>query len=161
MLYNMSDNQLVAAERAGNERAGVELAIRHRAVLLKSIGRRIGFGDVAEHVADAAFASAREHFDPVNDAYFSCLLRFADEHSADLVPPIIKIAEKYRVPGYDTRDAAMSASLKAKLLQTPEGRDSVAKWKADDEHPLRELLAAINANDDPAELRLVASYLAA
>ncbi|BBO32258.1 hypothetical protein [Lacipirellula parvula] len=161
MLYNMSDNELVAAEREGNERAGIELAIRHRAALLKSIGRRIGFGEAAERVTDAAFGSAREHFDPADDAYFSCLLRFAYKHSADLMPPIIKIAEKYSVPGYDTRDAAMSATLKAKLLQTPEGRDSVAKWKTDDDHPLRELLAAINANDDPAELRLVANYLAA
>ena len=160
-MHNLSDNQLVAAWRAGTEGAESELSNRHRAALVKSISTRIGDVEATELIADAAFADALETFNPANDAFFCCLLLVAHNRSDELIPPIIKLAERFRVPGYDTQDAVICATLKAKLLQTPEGRAQVAKWRPDDEHPLRELLAAIDANDNPFELGLVARYLVA
>ncbi|WP_428306522.1 hypothetical protein [Lacipirellula sp.] len=160
-MHNLSDNQLLAAWRSGSRLAEAHLIYRHRAALLASIVRRIGDIEAAERIADAAFADAREHFNPITESFFCRLLHVAQKESEELVPPIIKLAAKYMVPGYDVRDAAMTAALKAKLLLTPEGRASVAKWKRDDDHPLRELLNAIDDCDDPFELGLVSRYLAA
>jgi hypothetical protein len=160
-MQNLSDNELVAAWRAGSRLAEAHLICRHWAALLASIVRRIGDIEAAEHIADAAFADTREHFNPATESFFCRLLHVARRKSEELVPPIIQICDRFQVPGYDVRDAAMTASLKAKLLLTPEGRASVAKWKRDDDHPLRELLTAIDDCDDPFELGLVAGYLAA
>ena len=159
-MHNLSDNQLVAAWRTGSRLAEAYLICRHRAALLASLVRRIGDVEAAERIADAAFANALEHFNPVTESFFCRLLHVAQKESADLVPPIIKLAAKYTGPGYDVRDAAMTATVKAKLLLTPEGRADVAKWKRDDQHPLVELLDAIQHCDDPFELGLVARYLA-
>jgi hypothetical protein len=160
-MHNMSDNQLVAAWRSGNRLAEAHLICRHRAALTNSIVRRIGGVEAGERIADAAFADALLHFNPATESFFCRLLAVAHKQADDLAPPIIRLAGKYLVPGYDVRDAAMTAALKAKLLLTPEGRASVARWKCDEEHPLRELLAAIHDCNDPFELGLVARYLAA
>ncbi|BBO34461.1 hypothetical protein [Lacipirellula parvula] len=73
-LESLSDNQLVAEWRSGTAAAETELSNRHRAALVKSIATRTGDAEAAELIADAAFASARERFNPVTENFFCHLL---------------------------------------------------------------------------------------
>lgn len=73
-LESLSDNQLVAEWRAGTAAAETELSSRHRAALVKSIATRTGDAEEAELIADTAFATARERFNPVTENFYYHLL---------------------------------------------------------------------------------------
>lgn len=76
-VESLSDNQLVAAWRQGDELAEAELVRRYRLPLIQNIvALRVSEGEAAERLADAAFSDALEHFDP-NDATIFCYLLHA------------------------------------------------------------------------------------